>query len=77
MARINLSKEEPTELQIEQALKNVTTGEMQSMVKKALWVTFRKYWLVATLFGIIGECTGVFTCYFITYLISYLRDENA
>ena len=50
---------------------------MQSMVKKALWVTFRKYWLVATLFGIIGECTGVFTCYFITYLISYLRDENA
>ena len=26
---------------------------------------------------IVGECTGVFSCYFISFLIEYLRDEQA
>ena len=50
---------------------------MESIVKGALWHTFRSSWLISALAGLIGECTGIFSCYFITHLINFLRDESA
>ena len=50
---------------------------MQSMVKGALWNTFKWDWIASAFFAIVGESTGVFACYFISYLIKYLQDEEA
>ena len=46
---------------------------MDGIVKSALWRTFRSSWLVSVFFGIIGECAGVFNCYFVKHLIDYIR----
>jgi len=64
-------------LSLESALSTTSTEEMQSLVKGALWYTFRWQWIIAAFFGVIGECSGIFSCYFISYLINYLRDETA
>ena len=50
---------------------------MQGFVKSALWNTFKWHWLQASPFGVIGECTGVYSCYYISFLINYLKDETA
>ena len=50
---------------------------MDSMVKGAVWQTFKWDWYVSTLFGVIGECSGVFACFYISFLINYIRDEEA
>ena len=55
----------------------VTDAEMYSIVKSSLWHVFRWYWGISTTFAIVGECTGIFACYFITHLIRYLQDESA
>lgn len=47
------------------------------MVKNAVWRTFRTEWLISALFGVIGESTGVFSCFYISFLIKYIRDEDA
>ena len=50
---------------------------MQGLVKTALWKTFKWDWITASIFVLIGESTGVFSCYFISFLVEYLRDEKA
>lgn len=50
---------------------------MGTIVKGALWYTFRPYWGISAIFAIISECGGLFTCYFIRHLIDYLRDDSA
>ena len=50
---------------------------MYGIVKGALWSTFCWDWIIAATFGLVGECTGIFSCYFISHLIDYLRDESA
>ena len=55
----------------------VAEAEMQGMVRSALWHTFRLHWGIAAFFGIVGECSGIFSCFFITFLIRYLRDPDA
>ena len=50
---------------------------MQTVVKWSLWQTFKWNWAIAALFAIIGETTGVCACYFISFLINYLRDPLA
>ena len=47
------------------------------MVKGALWSTFRWNWIKAAIYSCIAECTGVFQCYLITFLVNYIRDEDA
>jgi len=50
---------------------------MQEMIKSTVWHTFRTEWLVTALFSVIGESTGVFSCYYISFLINYIREEDA
>lgn len=50
---------------------------MQALVKGALWHTFKWDWIISASFVIIGECTGVFSCYFISFLIEHLNDSHA
>ena len=50
---------------------------MAAIVKGSLWYTFRSYWAVSFVFAVIGECSGIFACYFISHLIHYLRDDAA
>lgn len=56
---------------------HVSDEEMSSLVKGALWKTFRLSWAIAAIFGIVGECTGIFSCYYISHLIQYLRDPDS
>ena len=58
-------------------MQQLPPNEMQELVKSALWSTFKWDWVVAATFVLVGECTGVFSCYFISFLIDYLRDEQA
>ena len=50
---------------------------MGQIVKGASWATFRWYWLTSTAFAIVGESLGIFNCYFTSYLIKYIKDEDA
>ena len=56
---------------------NFTDKEMGQIVKSASWATFRWYWLTSTAFAIVGESLGIFNCYFTSYLIKYIKDEDA
>ena len=47
------------------------------MVKGALWSTFRWHWIKAAIYSTTAECTGLFQCYLITFLVNYIRDEDA
>ena len=67
----------PTEEEIDIAMQSLPLAEMQELVKGALWNTFKWDWVIAATFVLVGECTGVFSCYFISFLINYLRDEQA
>lgn len=51
--------------------------EMQALVKGALWQTFKWDWITSALLVLVGECTGIYSCYFISFLINYLKDETA
>ena len=65
----------PSEEQILIAMQGLPTEEMQGLVKSALWKTFKWDWITAATFVLIGESTGVFSCYFISFLVEYLRNE--
>ena len=58
-------------------MRSLPVSEMQELVKGALWQTFKWDWVLSASFVIVGECTGVFSCYFISFLINYLKDETA
>lgn len=47
------------------------------MVRSSLFWTFKWDAIKCATFTIIGECTGIYSCYFISYLINFLRDKEA
>ena len=53
------------------------TEQMTGFIKAAIWRTFKWKWLTCTLFGIFAECAGIYSCYFISKLIGFIRDEDA
>ena len=57
-------------------LKSITPEEMEAKFKKATWHTVRWNWMTCAFFGLVGEMTGVFNCFFIAELISYIRDPE-
>ena len=50
---------------------------MTGFLKAAIWRTFKWKWLTAALFAVFAECAGVYSCYFISKLIGFIRDKDA
>jgi hypothetical protein len=71
------SRESLTQEQMESFAREVPQQEMYLMVRKALFSTFKWDFITCASFTILGECTGIFSCYFISFLIKYLRNETA
>ena len=62
---------------MESFAREVPQPEMSVMVRMALFKTFKWDFITCASFTIVGECTGIFSCYFISFLIKYLRNEEA
>ena len=71
------SRESLTQEQMESFAREVPQQEMYLIVRTALLRTFKWEFIFTSAFNVVGECTGFFSCYFISKLIKFLRDENA
>ena len=58
------------------ALKKIKPEQFNWYVKKSVWDTFKGYLLINALFALIGESFGVFNCYYISNLISFISDPE-